>query len=95
MKGYFISLYEDVDWFLRAKAAGWEVWYVGDAVIEHHHAYSAKFRKRKAVEDFHHSMIRFYRKHYATRYSTAFKRHDLRRRPRPNALDDPLPRHSR
>ena len=36
-EGYFIYC-EDVDWFLRAKAAGWEVWYVGDAVIEHHHA---------------------------------------------------------
>jgi N-acetylglucosaminyl-diphospho-decaprenol L-rhamnosyltransferase len=70
-EGYFIYC-EDVDWFLRAKAEGWEVWYVGDAVIEHHHAYSAQFRKRKAVEDFHYSMIRFYRKHYAGRYPAVF-----------------------
>lgn len=68
---YFIYC-EDVDWFLRAQQAGWEVWYVAEAVIEHHHAYSARFRKRKAVEDFHHSMIRFYRKHYAARYPAAF-----------------------
>jgi GT2 family glycosyltransferase len=65
--GYFIYC-EDVDWFMRAKKAGWEVWYVSDAVIEHHHAYSAKFRKRRAVRDFHDSMIRFYRKHYAEEY---------------------------
>jgi N-acetylglucosaminyl-diphospho-decaprenol L-rhamnosyltransferase len=66
-EGYFIYC-EDVDWFVRAKGAGWEVWYVADAVIEHHHAYSAAFRKRRAVVDFHQSMIRFYRKHYAKQY---------------------------
>lgn len=66
-EGYFIYC-EDVDWFVRAKTANWDVWYVAEAVIEHHHAYSASFRKRQAVVDFHKSMIRFYRKHYATRY---------------------------
>ena len=66
-EGYFIYC-EDVDWFLRAKRRGWEVWYVGSAVIEHHHAYSARFRKSKAVTDFHHSMIRFHRKHFARDY---------------------------
>jgi hypothetical protein len=65
--GYFLYC-EDVDWFLRAKHAGWHVWYVGSAVIEHDHAYSRRFRKRRAVEDFHDSMIRFHRKHFAHRY---------------------------
>jgi GT2 family glycosyltransferase len=68
---YFLYC-EDVDWFLRTKNAGWEVWYVASAVIAHHHAYSARFRKRQAVEDFHHSMLRFYRKHYASRYPYIF-----------------------
>ncbi len=70
-EGYFIYC-EDVDWFLRAKNAGWEIWYVASAVIEHHHAYSEAFRKRRAVADFHHSMIRFHRKHYAARYPMLF-----------------------
>lgn len=70
-EGYFIYC-EDVDWFLRAKHSGWEVWYVASAVIEHHHAYSERFRKRRAVQDFHRSMIRFYRKHYAERYPSVF-----------------------
>jgi GT2 family glycosyltransferase len=70
-EGYFIYC-EDVDWFVRAKKAGWEVWYVAEAVIEHHHAYSARFRKRRAVEDFHRSMIRFYRKHYAADHPQVF-----------------------
>lgn len=63
-EGYFLYC-EDVDWFLRAKQKGWEVWYVPSAVIVHHHAYSERFRKRKSVEDFHHSMLRFHDKHYA------------------------------
>ena len=66
-EGYFIYC-EDVDWYMRAKTAGWQVWYVADASIDHHHAYSARFRKRRAVRDFHDSMIRFYRKHYSQRY---------------------------
>ena len=70
-EGYFIYC-EDVDWFLRAKRAGWEVWYVASALIEHHHPYSERFRRRRAVADFHHSMIRFHRKHYASGYPQVF-----------------------
>jgi GT2 family glycosyltransferase len=66
-EGYFLYC-EDVDWFVRAKRAGWEVWYVADVTLEHHHAYSEKFRRREAVYNFHDSMIRFHRKHYAERY---------------------------
>lgn len=69
-EGYFIYC-EDVDWFLRAQRAGWEVWYVADAVIEHHHAYSMRFRKRRAVEDFHRSMLRFHDKFFRDRYPAA------------------------
>jgi hypothetical protein len=70
-EGFFIYC-EDVDWFQRAKNAGWEVWYVPSAVIEHHQAYSERFRKHRAVWDFHRSMIRFYRKHHASRYPSVF-----------------------
>jgi GT2 family glycosyltransferase len=70
-EGYFIYC-EDIDWFQRAKVAGWEVWYVSTACIEHHHAYSEKFRRYDAVRDFHQSMIRFYRKHYAAQYPAFF-----------------------
>lgn len=70
-EGYFIYC-EDVDWFVRAKNAGWEVWYVADAVIEHHHAHTAAFRRKQAVIDFHQSMLRFYRKHYAEKYPAFF-----------------------
>ncbi|MGD0340037.1 MAG: glycosyltransferase family 2 protein [Bacteroidota bacterium] len=70
-EGFYIYC-EDVDWFLRAKNAGWETWYVAEAVIEHHHAYSERFRKHRAVIDFHKSMIYLYRKHYAKTYPFLF-----------------------
>lgn len=68
----FFIYCEDVDWFLRAKKAGWEVYYVATAVIEHDHAYSERFRRHRAVMDFHHSMIYLYRKHYAQTYPLVF-----------------------
>ena len=67
----FFIYCEDVDWFLRAKKAGWETWYVAPAVIEHHNAYSSSFRRHRAVADFHRSMAYFYRKHYAGTYPAA------------------------
>ena len=66
-EGYFIYC-EDVDWFMRAKWAGWEVWYHPQAVIEHRHAHTRSFRRYRTVRDFHDSMIRFHRKFYAQRY---------------------------
>lgn len=66
-EGYFLYC-EDVDWFVRAKWAGWEVWYHPAAVIEHHHAYTQSFRRSRTVRDFHDSMIRFHRKFHAHSY---------------------------
>ncbi len=67
----FFIYCEDLDWFIRARDAGWQVHYVAEAVVEHQHAYSAKFRRYRSVYDHHASMIRFYRKHYAARYPSA------------------------
>ncbi len=64
----FFIYCEDVDWFVRAHAAGWRVRYVADAVVEHQHAYSTSFRRYRSVYDHHASMIRFYRKHHAAQY---------------------------
>jgi GT2 family glycosyltransferase len=66
-EGYFMY-WEETDWFLRARAAGWEVWYVPTAVIEHHERYGERFRRSQSVRDFHRSMLRFYRKHFAPRF---------------------------
>lgn len=69
---HFFLYCEDVDWFLRAKKAGWQTYYVASAVIEHQNAYSERFRKYRAVADFHRSMVYFYRKHYAPQYLFLF-----------------------
>jgi len=69
-EGYFIYC-EDVDWFLRAKWAGWEVWYCPHSVIVHLGSHTRTFRRWQAVRDFHDSMIRFHRKFYARQYPPA------------------------
>ena len=68
----FFLYCEDVDWFLRAKNAGWQTYYVATALIDHHHSYSEQFRKYRSIADFHHSMIYFHKKHYAEKYLPVF-----------------------
>jgi GT2 family glycosyltransferase len=64
----FFLYCEDVDWFLRARAAGWSVHYRPEAVIEHRNAYSRRRRRFRAVFDAHWSMILFHEKHFARGY---------------------------
>jgi len=59
---------EDMDWCLRAHQAGYEVHYVPDAVITHRIGRSSDQRPLAMVTQFHRSMARFYRKHYAPRW---------------------------
>lgn len=63
-EGYFMYA-EDVDWCLRARAAGWGVYYVPEAVIVHRIGASSDQRPVAMVVEFHRSMARFYGKHYA------------------------------
>ena len=56
---------EDVDWCYRARRAGWEVWYIPQAVVAHIHGRSTDQRPFAMSYQFHRSMARFYRKHYA------------------------------
>ena len=64
----FFLYCEDVDWFLRARSAGWSVHYLPAAVIEHQNAYSRRRRRFRAVFDAHWSMILFHEKHSAGAY---------------------------
>jgi GT2 family glycosyltransferase len=77
----FFMYGEDLDFCLRAKEAGFAVYYNPDATVVHvkgassgikghSHAVSSADRatRRRATEAFHRSMWLFYRKHYATRY---------------------------
>jgi GT2 family glycosyltransferase len=63
-EGFFMYA-EDVDWCLRAHRAGWRVCYLPEAVIVHRIGASTDQRPMAMVVEFHRSMARFYRKHYA------------------------------
>ncbi len=66
-EGFFMYA-EDIDWCLRAHRAGWQVHYLPEAVIMHHIGRGSDQRPLAMVIQFHRSMIRFYRKHYAPRW---------------------------
>jgi len=63
---------EDIDWCIRAEAAGWDVWYYPESVIIHLKgmggAHSKPFHK---VWGIHQSMWIIYRKHFEHEYSLA------------------------
>jgi len=66
-EGFFMYA-EDIDWCLRAQQAGWRICYVPEAVIVHRIGASSDQRPVAMVREFHRSMARFYRKHYARRW---------------------------
>ncbi len=64
----FFMYAEDIDWSLRAQQAGWKVYYVPEATIIHRIGRSSDQRPFPMVIEFHRSMARFYRKHYAQKW---------------------------
>jgi hypothetical protein len=63
-EGFFMYC-EEIDWCLRIKRAGWQIWHVADARVIHHGAQSTgQFRQRMLVELFR-SRARLFRKHYS------------------------------
>jgi N-acetylglucosaminyl-diphospho-decaprenol L-rhamnosyltransferase len=88
-EGFFMYC-EEVDWCRRAKAAGWQVYCVPQAIITHFAGQSARqFRERMFVALWR-SRYRLFRKHYGPLYCTlarwivhaglALEMHRLRRR---------------
>jgi len=63
-EGFFMYA-EDMDWCLRAHQAGYTIHYLPEAVITHRIGRSSDQRPLAMVVEFHRSMVRFYRKHYA------------------------------
>lgn len=60
----FFLYWEDADWCLRLRAAGWKVYYVPGASAMHRVGVSRTRRAVRSAIDFHRSAYRFYRKHY-------------------------------
>ncbi len=63
-EGFFWGC-EDVDYCLRAHRAGWKVVYTPRPAIVHRIGASSDQRPDRTVIDFHRSMLRLYRKHFA------------------------------
>jgi GT2 family glycosyltransferase len=61
----FFMYCEDVDWCYRAGEAGWEVLYDPRATILHEVGRSTDQAVNRMIVQFHQSMYRFFRKHYA------------------------------
>jgi hypothetical protein len=71
-EGFFMYC-EDVDWCYRARQKGWKIYYLPTAVITHLIGRSSDQRPRAMVVEFHRSMRRFYRKHYAAHWPAGFR----------------------
>lgn len=69
-EGFFMYA-EEIDWCMRIKRAGWEVWHVPDAHIIHHGGRSTQqFRHRMFVE-LHRSRARLFAKHRSPAFCAA------------------------
>lgn len=71
-EGYYMYC-EDVDWCYRAHQCGWRVLYAPQAVVTHLHGRSTDMRPFAMSYQFHRSMVRFYRKHYARRWPAVLR----------------------
>ncbi|HEM62262.1 MAG TPA: glycosyltransferase family 2 protein [Chloroflexi bacterium] len=63
-EAYFMYA-EDLDWALRAKQAGWKVYYYPEVTVLHYKRQSSEQNAKKARYEFWRAMYLFYRKHYA------------------------------
>lgn len=63
-EGFFMYA-EDMDWCLRARRAGWGIFYVPQAIVMHCVGRSSDQVPVRMVIQFHRSMVRFYLKHHA------------------------------
>lgn len=61
-EGFWPGYYEDVDYCLRARAAGWQVWYCAEAVLEHQET-SSRIDERAVQRFYHRGRLRLALKH--------------------------------
>lgn len=60
----YVMYSEELDFCRRAKTAGWQVAYHGDAVITHHGGKSSEQVAAQTLIHFHTSKLRYFRKHH-------------------------------
>ena len=67
----FFMYAEEVDWCLRFKRAGWEVWHCPDAMATHHAGQSTKQRATAMFDQLQRSRSLLYEKHYPRWFAIA------------------------
>lgn len=60
-EAYFMYC-EDADWCRRARQAGWELWYVPQARILHHHGASSEGNREAMIVEYNRSRLIYFRK---------------------------------
>ena len=60
----FFMYFEDHDWCLRFRRAGWKIFFVPDAEVVHHGGGSEGHLGHDRFDRFYTSMDKFYEKHY-------------------------------
>ena len=63
----FPLYFNDVDWCLRAREAGFTLWYTADATVVHGYGGTTKRVRKAAVWESRRAMLRLYAKHYRGR----------------------------
>jgi N-acetylglucosaminyl-diphospho-decaprenol L-rhamnosyltransferase len=61
----FILYCEEVDWCIRLRRAGWELWYTPEALVLHHSGQSAKLAPARSFLLLQRNRFRLYSKWYA------------------------------
>lgn len=61
----FFIYCEEIDWCVRIRRAGWEIWCVPQAEIVHHEAQSTRQFRDKMFVELWRARARLFRKHYA------------------------------
>ncbi|MCL4535441.1 MAG: glycosyltransferase family 2 protein [Bacteroidetes bacterium] len=61
----FFMYCEEIDWCMRLKLAGWQVWYTPEARIVHHVAQSSRQFRGPMLVALHRSRYRLFAKHYS------------------------------
>jgi GT2 family glycosyltransferase len=69
-EGFFMYC-EEVDWCLRIRQAGWQIYYTPDAEVIHHVGASTRQNAGPMLVQLHRSRDRYFQKHYGPVYTYA------------------------
>ncbi len=69
----YVMFFEEMDWCKRAKAAGWQVHYLGNAQIIHHGGQSSVQIGAQKHIHFQQSKLRYFRKHHGAAFAAVLR----------------------